>query len=170
MSAPTAPKTARKPRAPRSGNPAVAKAKTSKPPLADGMAATAQAAAESAALPEETVEFNGQKYRISDSVALFTLMRFARAAESGINLMDFRALAALHAFLQDCIHPDDWGRFQEDMISTKQSNLDALLDVATRVIEKLTSRPTVPPSASSSSPSGSSDGSTDGSSSTGGEA
>lgn len=170
MSAPTAPKTARKPRAPRSGNPAIAKAKLSKPPLAAPVAEVAQASAEGAELPGETIEFNDQTYKISDSVALFTLMRFARAAESGINLMDFRALAALHAFLQDCIHPDDWGRFQEDMISTKQSSVDALLTVATDVIEKLTSRPTAQPSASSSTPSGSSDGSTDGSSSPGGEA
>jgi len=137
-------------------------------PLAGPMAEVAQSAAESAAPPDSTVEFNGQEYKISDSVALFTLMRFARAAESGISILDFRALAALHAFLQDCIHEDDWGRFQEDMIATKQSDLDGLLDVATKVIEKLTSRPTVPPSASSNGQSAISAGSTGGSSSAGG--
>lgn len=167
MSAPTAPKT-RKPRAPRSGNPAV-KARMSKP-LGGDVAAVAQAAAEGAADADGTIEFRGKTYKISESVSLFALMRFARAAESGINVMDFRALAALHAFLQDCFSPEDWGRFQEDMIESREDNVNDLLDVATKVIEKLTSRPTVPPSASSSEQSGSSDGSTDGSSSTGGEA
>jgi len=163
MSAPTAPNKARKPRQPRQVH-------TVKPaaPLAEPMTTVAQSAVESAADPDSTVEFNGSKYKISDSVALFTLMRFARAAESGISIMDFRALAALHAFLQDCIHEDDWGRFQEDMIATKQSDLDGLLDVATRVIEKLTSRPTVPPSASSNGQPATSDGSTGASSSPGG--
>ena len=170
MSAPTAPKT-RKPRA-ASGNPAVAQARMSKPPLADGQAAYAQGAVEGAGVADgsETIDFKGNTYKISESVSLFALMRFARAAESGINVMDFRALAALHAFLQDCFDAEDWGRFQEDMITASDTSAEELLDVATKVIEKLTSRPTVQPSVSSSTPSGSSDGSTDGSSSTEGEA
>lgn len=163
MSAPTAPK-ARKPRAPRSGNPAV-KARMSKPPLGNGVAAVAQAAAEGSADADNTIEYKGSTYQISESVSLFTLMRFARAAESGINVMDFRALAALHAFLQDCFSEADWGRFQEDMITSREDSVNDLLDVATKVVEKLTSRPTPQPSASSNGQLASSDGSTDGSSS-----
>jgi hypothetical protein len=139
-------------------------------PLAGQTAKIAQSAAEGAAPPDDTVGFRGKEYKISDSVSLFALMRFARAAESGISVMDFRALAALHAFLQDCFSPEDWGRFQEDMIETRENSVEELLDVATKVVEKLTSRPTPPPSASSNGQSASSAGSTDGSSSTeGGE-
>lgn len=156
MSAPTAP--ARKPGRPRKPRPEHAPGAAK--PLADPVAKAAQGAAEGAADAGETVEFKGNTYKISESVALFTLMRFARAAESGINILDFRALAALHAFLQDCFDPEDWGRFQEDMISSRESDVDELLTVATQVVEKLTSRPTRPPSASSNGQSASSDGST----------
>jgi len=168
MSAPTAPAKERKPRAPaRSGNPA----KAAKP-LEGDKAAYAQGAVEGAAVSDGTdaIEFKGKSYKISDSVSLFALMRFARAAESGINVMDFRALAALHAFLQDCFSPEDWGRFQEDMIEARENSVEELLDVATKVVEKLTSRPTPPPSGSSNGQSPRSDGSTDGSSSTEGGA
>ena len=80
-------------------------------------------------------------------------------------MLDYRALAALHGFLQDCIDPEDWGRFQEDMIAAKIDDASALLDVATAVVQKVTSRPTPQPSGSSNKPPGPSDGLTDGSSS-----
>lgn len=121
-------------------------------------AAVIQAAAEGAELPDGQIEFKGHTYKISDKVGIWPLMQFARAAEAGINVLDYRALAALHGFLQDCIAPEDWGRFQEDMISAKIDDADALLDVATTVVQKVTSRPTQPQSGSSNGQPGASDG------------
>jgi hypothetical protein len=47
------------------------------------------------------------------------MMQFARAAESGLSLGDSKGLAAAYSMLQDVIHEDDWGRFQENMINEK---------------------------------------------------
>ncbi len=164
MSAPTAPK--KRTTTVRRSPAKLVPRDTHKPagPLAD--AALVQSATEGGKLADNQVEFKGERYRIADSVGLWPMMQFARAAEAGVSVTDFRALAALHAFLQDCLHPDDWGRFQEKMISTKETDVEGLLDVATSVIEKLTARPTPPPSGSSNGASAPSAGSTGGSSST----
>jgi hypothetical protein len=166
MSAPSPPKKRPAPRKPRTIH---------KPagPLADGQAALIQSAAEGAVskngervLADGEIAFKGEVYKISDSVGLWPMIQFARAAEAGLNLGDFRALAALHSLLESCIAKDDWGRFQENMIATREADLEALLDVATSVIAKLAARPTKQPSASSNGEQEASPGSTDGSSST----
>lgn len=151
--------------------PRVTKARQSRPPakegpLGNGVARTVQGAVEGVGHEiSDTVDFEGGTYKIADTIGIWPMMQFARAAESGVQLGDYRALAALHAFLQDCFAPDEWGRFQEDMIAKKVADPDKLLTLATTVIEKVSSRPTKPPSVSLSEPSAPSDGSKDGSSS-----
>jgi hypothetical protein len=134
-------------------------------PRTPDQAAVIQAAAEGAAPAGETFEFKDETFKISEKVGIWPLMQFARAAESGLDMSDYKALAALHAFLQDCIDAGDWGRFQERMISAKIGDADELLAVATTVIEKVTARPTPQPSASSNGQPAISGGSTAGSSS-----
>lgn len=120
-----------------------------------------QSAVEGTKVPAgDEIEYKGETYKISDTVGLWPMMQFARAAETGIDLGDWRALAAMHALLESCIAKEDWGRFQEQMISTKEADLNALLDLATSVIEKLSARPTPQPSESSNGRSAAGPGST----------
>jgi hypothetical protein len=88
------------------------------------------------------LEVFGGKYRVADEVGIWPLMQFARAAETGTSLTDHRGLAACHAFLQDVIAPADWGQFQEDMISKKVNDLDALMTAARQAIDALVERRT----------------------------
>lgn len=141
----------------------------SKKKIGTEQAKLVQSAAEGSSPATDTVEYKGVEYKIAESVGIWPMMQFSRAAEAGISLGDFRALAALHSLLQSCLAPDDWGRFQENMITSKENDVEALLDVATTVIEKISARPTSPPSASSNGRSAASDGSTENSSSKPGE-
>lgn len=77
--------------------------------------------------PPPKIRFRGGEYRIADEVGIWPLMQMARAAQSGVSLADQRGLAAAHALLQDVIHPDDWGQFEEDMIIKKVNDLEALM-------------------------------------------
>ena len=133
-------------------------------PIGDEQVKLIQSAAEGSAVADDEIEFKGQRYKIADTVGIWPMMQFARAAEAGIDLSDWRALGAMHALLETCIAKEDWGRFQEQMISTKEGDLSAMLDCATSIIEKLSARPTQPPSQSSNGRSAPGDGSTDGSS------
>ena len=79
----------------------------------------------------------GDDYRIAAKVGVWPLLQFARAAEAGMSMTDYRGLAAVHAMLQDVIHEDDWGRFQENMIVKKASDLEALMQAAQQALELL---------------------------------
>ncbi len=89
-----------------------------------------------------SITFKGKKYRISDKIGIWPLMQFSRAAEAGLTMGDYKGMAAAHAMLQDVIHPDDWGRFQEDMIVSKEADLDALLEAASQATELIAQRMT----------------------------
>lgn len=85
--------------------------------------------------PTPKIRFMGKEYKVASKVGIWPLMQFARVAETGISATDPRGLAAAHAFLQDVIDPDDWGRFQEDMIMNKVTDLDELLTAAGEAIQ-----------------------------------
>jgi hypothetical protein len=71
----------------------------------------------------------GAEYRLADKVGIWPLMQYARAVETGDNDMgQRRMMASAHAILEDSVHPDDWGRFQEDMITKKMDDLLVVLD------------------------------------------
>jgi len=82
-----------------------------------------------------SITFRGGEYRISSKIGVWPLMQLARAAEAGVSLADQKGLAAAHALLEDCIHPDDWGRFQEDMITSKVDDLDELMKAVQQATE-----------------------------------
>jgi hypothetical protein len=86
------------------------------------------------------LEVFGGKYKVAPSVGIWPLMQFARAAETGTSLTDHRGLAACHAFLEQVIAPAEWGRFQDDMISKRVNDLDALMAAARQAVEALTAR------------------------------
>jgi len=87
--------------------------------------------------PAGTVTFKGETYRLDSKMGVWPMLQFARAAEAGLDAADARGLAAIHAFLQDVIDPDDWGRFQEDMIKNKISDLGELINVANQAVNAL---------------------------------
>jgi hypothetical protein len=71
----------------------------------------------------------GAEYKLADKVGIWPLMQYARAIETGDNEQgNRRAMASAHAILEDSLHPDDWGRFQDDMIAKKMDDLLTVLD------------------------------------------
>lgn len=85
--------------------------------------------------PAPSITFKGNEYRVAGDIGIWPYMQFCRAAESGLSLTDQHGLAALHAMMQDVIHEDDWGRFQDDMITSKIKDLDALLQLSQDAVE-----------------------------------
>jgi hypothetical protein len=86
------------------------------------------------------ITFMDKRYKVAEKTGIWPLMQFARAAEAGASAMESRGLAAIHAFLQDVIDPEDWGRFQEDMIAQKVTDLAALMDAAREAVEAVFAR------------------------------
>lgn len=84
--------------------------------------------------PAPSITFMGESYKVAAKIGVWPLMQFARAAEAGVNMTDHRGLAAFHAQMQDVIHEDDWGRFQEDMIM-KKVDMEELLECARQAVE-----------------------------------
>jgi hypothetical protein len=82
-----------------------------------------------------TFSYMGGTYRLDSKMGVWPLLQFARAAESGWRNDDSRGLAAIHAFLQDVMLPEDWGRFQEDMILKKMADIEGLLTVVRKAVD-----------------------------------
>lgn len=61
-----------------------------------------QAAAEGLT-PLNSVEFMGARFRIADKVGLMPLMKFAAAADTGMDTSDMAGLAAVYSMLKDAI-------------------------------------------------------------------
>jgi hypothetical protein len=84
--------------------------------------------------PKGTLTYLGETYRLSSKQGVWPLLQFARAAGSGLSVTDHRGLAAVHAFFEDVIDPGDWGRFQENMIAAKLTDLEGLLNAANQAV------------------------------------
>jgi hypothetical protein len=112
---------------------------------------------------EPRVTVLGHAYKVADKVGLMPLLKFAHAADQGIDSQDIEGLNAIYEMLQDCIHEGDWDRFKKEMTAEK-AFVDDLLPVVQQAIQIITSRPTGEPSDSSTSSESISDGLTDGSS------
>lgn len=130
-----------------------------------------------------SIEFMGKRFRIAEKIGLMPLLKFASAADSGLDTEDQRGLAAMYAMLRDCIYagtpacgecPDckagrdtqckayekgDWGAFEDHAIETKADG-DELFPVINQVIEIISGRPTQPQGGSSATQRGTRRGST----------
>jgi hypothetical protein len=113
-----------------------------------------QALAEGITLADR-VECLGKHYRIADKVGLMPLLKFAKTAKSGVDSDDLDGLVAIYDMLKDCIAPDEWDRFVEEMTEAK-AETDELMQVVGRTLEILSARPTRP--STGSSPGGSTTG------------
>ena len=80
--------------------------------------------------------YMGETYRLDSKMGVWPLLQFARAAESGWRNDDMRGLAAIHAFLQDVMLPEDWPRFQDDMIAKKMADVAGLLEVVRKAVDE----------------------------------
>lgn len=87
--------------------------------------------------PGGTLSFAGAKYKLDPELGIWPAMQFARAAEAGWRTDDPRGLAAIHAFLQDVLDPEDWPRFQEDMINKKVADIEGLLSAANQAVNQM---------------------------------
>lgn len=104
------------------------------------------------AAPErETVTFMGEEFAIADKIGLMPLMRFAKAAQSGLDSADMEGLAAMYDLLEQCIADDEWKRFDNHATKTR-ANDEELMQVIKDVTAQLSARPTSRPSASSGGP------------------
>ena len=97
------------------------------------------------------VEFMGKEFAIADKIGLMPLLKFAKAAQSGLDSADMEGMAAMLDLLQQCIADEEWLRFQ-DHATTTRANDDELLQVIKDVQAILTERPTSRPSDSSAGP------------------
>jgi hypothetical protein len=82
----------------------------------------------------------GATYKVADKIGVWPQMQLARASEQGLTFADPRGLAAVHATLENVIHADDWGRFQDDMISKRVQDLDELLSAVTQAMKIVVAR------------------------------
>ena len=94
------------------------------------------------------VTFGGEDFRTADKIGLMPLMRFAKVAKQGVDAEDLDGLAALYDLLEQCIHDDEWTRFQETADRTRADG-EELMAVIGKVFEALAARPTSLPSDSS---------------------
>lgn len=94
------------------------------------------------------VEFMGSAFRMADSIGLMPLLKFAHASAQGLDSTDMEGLAALYEMIHDCIHDDEWQRFERHAIDTKAEAED-LMSLVQKVIEALSARPSRPPGDSS---------------------
>jgi hypothetical protein len=97
----------------------------------------------------DTLEMLGVTYRLGDKIGLMPLLRYAHIAKKGAQANDMDGLDAIYTLLQDCIHEDDWERFEQDMIAKKAGEQE-LMDVVSTAIEIMSARPTQRPGDSSS--------------------
>lgn len=119
-----------------------------------------QVAARAAAPDVEPDQFRfcGELFRVADHVGALPLMRFADAitADYGNSTRrELEGLAALNQLLRDCLHPEDWSRFQQ-VAAEQRAGLEDLMPIARGVYAVVSGRPTRRPSVSAGGPSNSS--------------
>lgn len=88
----------------------------------------------------EFLTYNGKHYRMADKIGIWPLMQLARAAQEGVNSTDLRGLAALHAMFQDILHPDDFPKFEADMIASKFTDPMGLLETTQEAVARIQAR------------------------------
>jgi|HubBroStandDraft_2_1064218.scaffolds.fasta_scaffold35482_6 hypothetical protein len=138
---------------------------------ADEIAARELQAASEGLTPVNSVELKGRRFRVGPVIGGMALMKFAASADSGLNTLDFAALAAMHNLLRSCfevtppcgecdmclaqpdalypvgceVHdPGDWPRFEQHALRTKASP-DDLFESVQQAMQVIGARPTRQP-------------------------
>lgn len=111
----------------------------------------------------DQLECLGGHYKVAEKIGLMPLLKFAYTASSGVGTEDLDGLVAIYSMLRDCIDPEDWDRFERDMIA-KKAEADDMMPCVEQAIEIINARPTRQRSVSSSGPQSTGQPSTGGSS------
>lgn len=93
----------------------------------------------------DTLGFYGQEIRVSRTIGLMPLLKFAAVAKSNVTTDDMEGMAAIHTMIGECIDPRDWDLFQQLAVDN-HANEEVLMEVVRIVIEAATARPTSKPS------------------------
>lgn len=99
----------------------------------------------------DTVEFEGETFRVADQIGAMPLMRFAKVARTGVDANRMEALVAQYDLIEQCFDPADWERFQAHAEKVRASG-DQLMEVVKQVFAVVAARPTGPRSGSSGGP------------------
>ena len=100
-----------------------------------------QAMSEGVVVGTERLAFLGESFRLGESIGLMPLMKFAHAANNGMDSDNMEGLAALYAMIRDTIHAEDWDRFERLAID-KHADGDELMAFVGKAIEAISARPT----------------------------
>lgn len=106
----------------------------------------------------DTVDFCGADFRVGERVGLMPMMRYARVAKRMLErqktgaasdgMDEIEQLDATLSLLEQCVHPDDWSRFEQ--VTTEHGvDQEGYMEFAGRVMALLANRPTGQPSDSS---------------------
>lgn len=89
----------------------------------------------------ESLEYDGQNYKLAEVMGHVPLMKFAHYAEAGVDSQDLGALASFYEVLQDCIAEEDWVKFERALVKNK-ATVEDLMPLMEKAIETITARPT----------------------------
>ncbi len=99
----------------------------------------------------DTFTFAGQKFRVAEEVGAMPLLRFAAAADAGLDSDTLNGLVAMQEMIRDTIHPEDWTRFQRVATEAKASG-EVLMAICQALYQAISARPTDRPTDSSDGP------------------
>lgn len=89
-----------------------------------------------------------QEYRVDDELGTMAMLEWAAASE--LSTDDQAGLAAIHAMLQDVVHPDDWADFRHYARTARPKiTPDELIQVINDAAELISGRPLKPATGSS---------------------
>lgn len=98
-----------------------------------------------------TIDCMGETFEVHPNISFWALSDFAEAMGQQDGSVDAKSFKVITALIQDCIVPDDWGRF-EAVTRAKRAGVDDLMKVVTSMVEANAERPTGRPSDSSDGP------------------
>lgn len=111
----------------------------------------------------DKIEFLGREFHLADVVGLMPLLRFAHAAQSGLDSADVEGMAAMYDLLEQTVIDEEWAAFQAHATKKRASD-DDLMKFIQDTMTILGERPTRRSSESSDGPPATSGKSEDGSS------
>jgi hypothetical protein len=88
-----------------------------------------------------SLDFLGESFEIVDRVGVMPMLRFAKAAKSGLQAESMDGLAAIYDVVEQCLEPTDWQRF-ETFCDQKRVDTEQLLEFVAKVMERVSERPT----------------------------
>lgn len=97
------------------------------------------------------VTFCGESFDLTDTTGAMPWMRYAKAAQAGVDTDSMEGLALIYDLLKASIVDERWARFEQLAIDNRSTN-DQMWEVMVRVLEVVAERPTQRPSDSSGGP------------------